>query len=71
MKIKNYKLVNKINKSKFIKVKLVIKIQICKKYLKILFKNKNNNLKFIRNNNNNKFLLMIISHLKNKIKIIN
>ena len=70
MKIKNYKLVNKINKSKFIKVKLVIKIQICKKYLKILFKNKNNNLKFIRNNNN-KFLLMIISHLKNKIKIIN
>ena len=70
MKIKNYKLVNKINKSKFIKVKLVIKIQICKKYLKILFKNKNNNLKFIMNNNN-KFLLMIISHLKNKIKIIN
>ena len=70
MKIKNYKLVNKINKSKFIKVKLVIKIQICKKYLKILFKNKNNNLKFIRNNSN-KFLLMIISHLKNKIKIIN
>jgi hypothetical protein len=52
MKIKNYRLVNKINKSKFIKVKIVIKIQIFKKYHKIQFKNKNNNLKFNRNNKN-------------------